>query len=129
MSALVRLIIMAIDPTYGSALIRDEQSASRQMRREVDTEVARMYLGNEADYVEMDPSAPAKLDLLKEIIGANPNYQMALGIIPGGRPNQRFAELLAKYQTNLQMSVKQETEAKPGGRFGVVPEEPALQAG
>jgi hypothetical protein len=140
---LVPLILNAIDPTMGMAVMSDRQGASQKMFNEVKQQVALMYVGNEADYVENDPTAKQKLEFLQQIVQANPVYLQALGSFQtgtgggrgpmtedGGRRtevgggaedmgrNMRFAELLDKYQKNLTQSVKQD-ENKMRGRLGV----------
>ena len=59
-AAMVKLIVTSIDPTYAQALIRDEQGAAQAVYKDVDAEVLRMFAGNEADYVENDPTAKMK---------------------------------------------------------------------
>ncbi len=128
LATLVRLIVNAIDPTLASAVIKDEQGASKAIYKDVDSEVLRMANGNEADEVESDPTASMKLKYLDNIIQGNPRYKALLGMgqMPGVEPDPRFAELLTKYQQNLQMSVKQE-ENKQIGRTGVKPLEEGAQ--
>jgi hypothetical protein len=138
---LVKLIMLAIDPTYAAALVTDKTGASQAVFKDVRTEVALMYQGNEADYVENDPAAAMKLKFLDEIVQGNPEYMEALGaprMDPKTQAMQapdpakfkpRFQELLQKYQQNLQQSVKQE-DNKMHGRLGMKPGpgyQPALQ--
>jgi hypothetical protein len=124
LATLVRMIVLAIDPTWASALIKDEQGASKAIYNQVSQEVLMMSAGNEADQVENDPTAANKLKYLENIIGGNPKYKAMLGMVelPNIPPDPRFAELLTKYQQNLQMSVKQERN-KQIGRTGVEPSE------
>jgi hypothetical protein len=131
MAALTRLVMLAIDPTYARALIADPRTASQKLFKEVKADIALMYLGNEPDYVEMDPAAEMKLQFAQQIIfgaadgsGANVEYLEALGQLPdgdAGKRKPRFAELLQKWQQNLMQSVKQE-QNKEVGRIGVNPE-------
>lgn len=126
MSVLVKLILNAIDPSLSPALVGSKQGASKQLLDKVKQDVAMMYLGNEPEYVENDPTAESKLQFLREVIygdgrgnGGNPKYQQALGIVPGGQVDQRFIELVQNYQKNLQMSITQ-MQVNPGvGRTGV----------
>jgi hypothetical protein len=85
------------------------------MFKAVRDDLAQMFLGNEAAYVENDPSAGGKVQFAQQIIGANPTYQEALA--QGGR----FAELLQKWVVNMTFSVQQQ-QNKQIGRLGVTPE-------
>lgn len=111
----VRLKLRAINPNLARELVADNQAASQRMFTDVQTAIALMRLGNEAQYVENDPSAGQKLQFATQIIGANPDYQQALQ--QGGR----FAELLQKWAENLQFSLTQE-QNKMVGRIGITPE-------
>jgi hypothetical protein len=73
-----------------------------------------MMLGNEANYVENDPSAPTKLQYLQDIMGKNPKAQQSMQSDP------HFRALLENYMKNLQMSVSQQ-QNKQIGRTGVTP--------
>jgi hypothetical protein len=121
LAAMVKLIITAIDPTYAQALVKDEQGAAQAVYRDVDTQVLRMYAGNEAEFTENDPTANMKLQFLQQVIQGNPLYQQALGIQDGQQPNPLFVERVQKYQKNLQQSVQQE-QNKMTGRLGVQPD-------
>ena len=110
-----RLQLRAINPNLARELVADNQAASQRMFTEVQTAIALMRLGNEAQYVENDPSAAQKLQFATQIIGANPDYQQALQ--QGGR----FGELLQKWAENLQFSLTQENN-KQIGPIGVVPD-------
>ncbi len=121
MAGLVRMAFLAIDPTYAGALIRDERGASKLIYDQVAQDVAMMALGNEADYVENDPTAAMKLQFLNQIVQGNPRYQQALGLSQGGQPDPLFVERMTKYQANLQFSVTQQ-QNKQIGRIGVTPD-------
>jgi hypothetical protein len=126
LSALVRLIVLAIDPTYAQALITDKAGASARVYKDVDNEVMRMFVGNEAEYVENDPTAGMKLKFLDQVLQANPRYVGALSGPNGQDQNGHdplFMERLMKYRDNLQQSVTQE-QNKQVGRLGVVPDSP-----
>ena len=71
-----------------------------------------MMLGNEAQYVENDPSAPTKMQYLQEIMQKNPKAQQA------AQSDQIFQILLQNYSKNLQMSIEQQKN-KEIGRIGV----------
>jgi hypothetical protein len=73
-----------------------------------------MMLGNEANYVENDPSAGTKLQYLQDIIGKNPKAQQSM------QQDKHFRALLDNYVKNLQMSVSQQ-QNKHIGRTGVTP--------
>jgi hypothetical protein len=102
-------------PALAKDLITDKASASQQIFRQVKADIAMMYLGNEAEYVQMDPTAQTKLQFAKQIIASNPNYQQALAAKGG-----RFAELMEKYAQNLQFSLT-EQQNKTVGAIGVKP--------
>lgn len=120
-AGLVRMAFLAIDPTYAGALVRDEQGASKMVYQQVAQDVAMMALGNEADYVENDPTAAMKLKFLEQIVQGNPRYQQSLGLMQGGQPDPLFVERMTKYQENLKFSVTQD-ENKKIGRIGVTPD-------
>jgi hypothetical protein len=111
-SALTNLELRMLDPRLASRVVMDKGQASQKVYRDVDTQVARMALGNEAEYTENDPTAPMKLQFLKTVLANNPKYQQALGT------DERFKELLENYYKNLEMSVAQQ-ENKMVGRLGV----------
>jgi hypothetical protein len=71
-------------------------------------------LGNEANYVENDPTAQTKLQYLQDIMGKNPKASQAM------QGDQHFRALLDNYVKNLQMSVSQQ-QNKQVGRTGVTP--------
>ncbi len=101
-----------LNPRLARELVQDDGDASKQMFDRVKSDVAMMFVGQEADYVEMDPAAKAKLSYLQQVIQANPLYQR--GLAAGGR----FGDLLQKYIENLQFSLTQE-QNKQVGRIGV----------
>jgi hypothetical protein len=111
---LTALVANAIDPTIARAVIQEAGGASQALFRGVREELAQMALGNEAQYVEDDPAAGAKLGYLDQIVKGNPKYQAALTQDP------RFEELVAKYTRNLEMSVEQGRN-RMVGRIGVRP--------
>jgi hypothetical protein len=71
-----------------------------------------MAAGNEAQYVENDPTAPMKLQFLNQIVANNPKYQQLM------QQDERFRALLENYAKSLQMSVMQQQNAQVG-RIGV----------
>jgi len=80
--------------------------------KDVVNDVGMMMLGNEAQYVENDPSAPTKMQYLQEIMQKNPKAQQA------AQSDQIFQILLQNYSKNLQMSIEQQKN-KEIGRIGV----------
>lgn len=111
-----KMQLQATNPTWASELIQDGKQASQQIFQQVQQDLALMALGNEPQYVEMDPAAGAKLQYAQQIIAANPKYQQAL------RSDPQFFKLVQKYVENLAFSQKQE-ENKTVGRIGVQPGE------
>lgn len=125
-SALVKLIMYSIDPTYATALIKDQASASQQMFNDVRSQIALMERGNIPDFTENDPAAETKLQFANQIIygdgqgnGGNPIYQAAL---KPGTPqfNPVFAQRLQQWSQNMQQSIAQARNAQIG-RLGVDP--------
>lgn len=119
--------VRMVDPRMAQELIQDQGSAAQKIYDEVDGQVARMALGNEAKYVENDPSAGTRLQYLQTVVQNNPKYQLWLGLpgqgnVPGQAPGRgadpRFKELMENYMKNLQMSVEQQ-QNKVVGRIGV----------
>lgn len=115
-----KLQLRAINPALSKELVSDQGEASQRMFKDVQTDIAMMFLGNEPQYVQMDPSAQGKLQFASQIVAANPNYQQAMQ--QGGR----FADLMKKYAMNLQFSITQEQNKKVGA-IGVKPEAMAQQ--
>ena len=113
-SALTNLELKMLDPRLAAKVIQDKAGASQQTYREVDTQTARMALGNEAEYTENDPTAGAKLQFLQQVMASNPKYQQ------WAKSDKRFQELLQNYAKNLQMSITQQQNAQVG-RIGVKP--------
>ncbi len=113
-NALVKLSIEAISPDTAKAIVTDQASASQRMYRDVQTELGMMMLGNEAQYVENDPTAQSKMQFLQDILSKNPKAQQAQSQDPV------FSALLQNYVKNLQMSVSQQ-QNKQIGRIGVTP--------
>ena len=113
-NALVKLSIEAISPDTAKAIVTDQASASQRMYRDVQTEIGMMMLGNEAQYVENDPTAQSKMQFLQDILSKNPKAQQAQGQDPV------FSALLQNYIKNLQMSISQQ-QNKQIGRIGVTP--------
>ena len=113
-SKLVQKAVEAISPDAAKELVINQQSASQKMYRDVQTDIGMMMLGNEANYVENDPTAQTKMQYLQDIMQKNPKAQQA------AQTDQIFQMLIQNYQKNLQMSVMQQ-QNKQIGRIGVSP--------
>ena len=113
-SKLVRAAIEAIDPDKAKDLIVEQSSASQLLYKNIQSDIGLMMLGNEASYVENDPTAQTKLQYIQDIIGKNPKAQQQM------KTDQHFRAMLDNYVKNLQMSVSQE-QNKQIGRTGVTP--------
>ena len=111
---LVKAAIEAIDPDKAKELIINTGTASQLLYKDIQSDLGLMMLGNEANYVENDPSAPTKLQYLQDIMGKNPKAQQSMQSDP------HFRSLLENYMKNLQMSVSQQ-QNKQIGRTGVTP--------
>jgi len=111
---LTEMMIRAVAPEMAQELILNPQDASRQMFKDVQSDIALMLLGNEALYQQNDPSAQTKLQYAQQIIQANPKAQQAL------QQDQNFQALFQNYIKSLQMSVMQQQNAQIG-RIGVTP--------
>ena len=106
--------VEAISPEAAKDIVLDQASASQRMYSEVQTDLAKMMAGMEAQYVENDPSAQSKLQFVQDIIQKNPKVQQAAQV------DQQFQMLFQNYMKNLQMSVQQQ-QNKSIGRIGVTP--------
>ena len=111
---LVKAAIEAIDPDKAKDIIINTGTASQLLYKDIQSDIGLMMLGNEAQYVENDPSADTKLQYLQDIIGKNPKAQQAM------QSDQHFRALLDNYVKNLHMSVSQQ-QNKQIGRTGVTP--------
>jgi hypothetical protein len=111
---LVLKALEAIAPESASEIVSDATTASQKMFKDVQTDIGMMMLGNEASYVENDPTAPSKLQYAQQIIQKNPKAQQAL------QGDNVFQTLFQNYVKNLQMSVSQQ-QNKTIGRIGVTP--------
>tara|TARA_R100001443_G_scaffold37809_1_gene51397 strand:+ start:1743 stop:3848 length:2106 start_codon:yes stop_codon:yes gene_type:complete len=109
---LIGMLTKAISPDIADELIIDQTTASQKMYNDVKGEIGMMMLGNEATYVENDPSAKTKLQYAQDILSRNPKAQSAL------QGDEVFQKLFENYSKNLQMSVMQQ-ENKTIGRIGV----------
>jgi hypothetical protein len=113
-SKLVRAAIEAIDPDKAKDLIVEQASASQMLYKDIQSDIGLMMLGNEAQYVENDPTAQTKLQYLQDIMGKNPKAKQQM------QGDQHFRALVDNYVKNLQMSVSQQ-QNKQIGRTGVTP--------
>lgn len=111
---LTEMMIQAIAPEMASELIVNQQQASAQMFKDVQSDIGMMLLGNEALYQENDPAAQTKLQYAQQVLQANPKAQAAL------QQDENFKALFQNYVKSLQMSVMQQQNAVIG-RIGVTP--------
>jgi len=119
-NALIALAVRMVDSRLANKILQDKGAASQKVFEDVMAQTLKMANGNEAQYVDNDPTAPMKLQFLQQILAANPKYQA------GMQHDERFKELMTNYAKSLQMSVMQQ-QNKQVGRIGVKPEAPALQ--
>ena len=117
---LVKLVIEAISPDAARELVIDQTTASQKLYKDVINDVGMMMLGNEALYVENDPTAQSKMQYLQEILQKNPKAQSA------AQSDRVFQILLENYTKNLQMSIEQQKN-KEIGRIGVTPASDKIQ--
>lgn len=113
-NAMVKLSVEAVSSDIAKAVVIDQASASQKLYKDVQTEIGMMMLGNEASYVENDPTAQSKLMYLQDIMSKNIKAQQA------SQQDPMFQALLQNYVKNLQMSVMQQ-QNKQIGRIGVTP--------
>ena len=111
---LVKAAIEAIDPDKAKELIINTGTASQILYKDMQSDLGLMMLGNEANYVENDPSAATKMQYLQDIMSKNPKAQQSMQSDP------HFRAMLENYMKNLQMSVSQQ-QNKQIGRTGVTP--------
>lgn len=117
---LVKLVVEAISPDAARELVIDQTTASQKLYKDVINDVGMMMLGNEALYVENDPTAETKMQYLQEILQKNPKAAQA------AQGDRIFQILLENYTKNLQMSVEQQKN-KQIGRIGVTPASEQIQ--
>ncbi len=115
-NAMIKMIIEAIAPESARDLIMNQDDASQQMFREVQSDIGQMMLGNEPLYKENDPSAQIRLQYAQDIMAKNPKAQVA------AQQDPVFQALMQNYVKNLQMSLMQQQNAQIG-RLGVSPVE------
>jgi len=111
---LTEMMIQAIAPEMASELILNQQQASVQMFKDVQSDIGNMLLGNEALYQQNDPAAQTKLQYAQQVMQSNPKAQAAL------QQDENFRALFENYVKSLQMSVMQQQNAQIG-RIGVTP--------
>ena len=111
---LTEMMIQAIAPEMAAELILNQQQASVQMFKDVQSDIGNMLLGNEALYQENDPAAQTKLQYAQQVLQSNPKAQAAL------QQDENFRALFENYVKSLQMSIMQQQNAQIG-RIGVTP--------
>jgi hypothetical protein len=112
---LAALAVASIDSSMAGVVISESAGAARKVFEDVNKSIALMALGNEAEYVENDPTAPMKLQFAQQIVGANPKYQQGL------QQDERFRELMENFTKNLNQSAVQMGQNVVTGRTGVKP--------
>ena len=117
---LIMKICESISPDIAKEIVIDQASASQKMEKEVKTDLAIMLLGMEPQYVENDPAAEAKLQIMQQVMQQNPKAAMA------AQTDQSFGMIFQNYTKNLQMSIDQQKN-KQIGRQGISPIAPELQ--
>lgn len=103
-NALIKGIVEAISPQAAKSILLSQASASQKMYNEVQTDIAKMLLGMEAQYVETTLLRLPSLQYVQDIIQKNPKAQQA------AQGDQQFQALLQNYMQNLQMSSTQQRE-------------------
>jgi hypothetical protein len=111
---LVKMLVEAISPDIAKEVVIDQASASQKMYNEIQSDVVKMLLGLEPQYVENDPTAPTKLQYLQDIMSKSTKAQQIV------QSDQMAQMLVNNYAKNLQMSVMQQ-QNKQIGRTGVTP--------
>ena len=108
----IAIAVRMIDSRLAAKILMDKGAASQKVYDDVMQQVMKMSQGNEATYVDNDPSAGAKMQFLQQIIQGNPKYQQQ------SQQDGRFVQLMGNYSKNLQMSIEQQ-QNKQVGRLGV----------
>lgn len=111
---IVEKFVQAIAPETAKEIIINQGSASTKLYKDVQSDVAMMLLGMEAQYTENDPQAQGKLQAMQDILQKNPKA------IQASQGDPIFQALLQNYGKNLQMSIMQQ-QNKQIGRTGVTP--------
>jgi hypothetical protein len=111
---LIMKICESISPDIAKEIVIDQATATQKLEKEVKTDLALMLLGMEPQYVENDPTAEAKMQIMQQVMQQNPKAAMA------AQTDQTFGMIFQNYTKNLQMSVEQEKN-KQIGRQGISP--------
>jgi hypothetical protein len=111
---LITKICESISPDIAKEIVTDQATATQKLEKDVKTDLAIMMLGMEPQYVENDPTAQAKLQIMQQIMQQNPKAAMA------SQTDQTFGMIFQNYTKNLQMSIEQEKN-KQIGRQGISP--------
>lgn len=117
---LIMKICESISPDIAKEIVIDQATATQKMEKEVKTDIAIMMLGMEPQYVENDPAAESKMQIMQQIMQSNPKAAQA------AQMDQTFGLIFQNYTKNLQMSIEQQKN-KQIGRQGVSPIAPELQ--
>lgn len=111
---LMKLKLRMIDPDIAREVVADRGAASVRLMQDVKNDLLGIMAGFEPNYVENDPSAMFRLDVIRKMMSGNPKMMQSL------QQDPLTQDLLKKYVNNLEMSVKQQ-ENKRIGRLGVQP--------
>jgi len=111
-SKLIPMILRGVAPEAADELLVDKQGAAQAIYKGVQSDIALMLLGFEAQYVENDPTAGMKMQFAQQIVQSNP----AIPVM--AEKNPMFQPLFQNYVKNLEMSVMQQ-QNKQVGRLGV----------
>lgn len=125
-SKLMGILLAYLDPTLADEVTMDQAGAAQAVFEKVNNDLLSIMNGNEAVYVENDPTAKMKIQFAQQIVQNNPDYLRQLSP-RSPQFNERKAMLFEKYMANLQQSVAQE-ENKKVGRIGVNPATPMAGA-
>ena len=117
---LIMKICESISPDIAKEIVIDQATATQKLEKDVKTDMAIMLLGMEPQYVENDPTAEAKMQILQQVMQQNPKAAMA------SQTDQTFGMIFQNYTKNLQMSIEQQKN-KQIGRQGVSPISADLQ--
>lgn len=114
-SKLMGILLSYLDPTLADEVTMDKAGAAQAVFEKVREDVLQIMAGNEAIYVENDPTAQMKQQFAMQIVKANPRYMTQI------QNDQRTQMLAEKYMANLQHSYQETVLSKQQGRLGVSP--------
>jgi hypothetical protein len=110
---LAKAMMRAINPALAEEIVVEQEQGMEAVKRKVQNDLLLMFTGNTPDYgQDANPAAPMQMQMVQQMIEANPKYKEALERDPD------FAERVQKYVESLQFNMTQE-ENKVVGRTGV----------